>query len=58
MRRYNNRVFWGTCVIVLTFGSLGPVFRSDEVAASVGFCSSLALGGALLWMVLRAQKLP
>jgi hypothetical protein len=58
MRGYTNRIFWGTCVIVLTFGSLGPIFRSDDFAAYVGFVCSLVLGGALLWKVLRAQRLP
>lgn len=55
---HNKRLFWATVAIALAFGALSPVFRSDRVADYVGVASSITLGAALLWIVLRARNLP
>jgi predicted cobalt transporter CbtA len=38
-----RKIFWLTCLIVLAFGALGPVFRDDGVAKIVGAVCVLAL---------------
>jgi len=58
LRGHNKRIFWATAVVMLVFGALSPVFRSNRVADYVGFVSSILLGGALLWFVLRAKTCP
>ena len=55
---HNKRLFWATGVVMLFLGALSPIFRSDALADSVGFVSSLILGGTLLLVVLRAKSLP
>lgn len=55
---HNKRLFWATGVVMLFIGSLSPIFRSGPLAHYVGFVSSLALGGALLFLVLKAKRLP
>lgn len=55
---HNKRLLWATGVVMLFIGSLSPIFRSDPLADYVGFVSSLILGGTLLFLVLKAKRLP
>lgn len=54
---HNKPLFRLTVVILLFFGALSPIFRSDDVADYVGFASSLFLAGALSWVVIRTKDL-